>query len=158
MSDVPDGFHDDGSEEELYKILGKSEVGNQHVIAGALFEYQIYRPYCHGGLPVFIIGNHAQRNPAVLGDVLSAMVMGVIEGPVEGVGIALGDTVYAAWDGTDPYLTTDASDSNVVCCWGIIIDDQRPIGYGEAVLVGTHENLWSIRMVGPSCSSIAGDS
>ena len=152
---VPADFYKPGSTEELYKILRHSEVGNQHVIAGEdAAAFQMYRPYCHGNLPIFTKGNHAQRNPAVAGDVVAAMVSGVIEGPVEGDNITLGDTVYAAHDGTDPYLTTDSSDTNVVCCWGIIIDDQRPIHYGEAELVGDYENLYSVRMIMPSCGNL----
>lgn len=152
--DVPADFYEDGSAEELYKILRQSSAWKQHVITPAL-TFQMYRPYCHGSLPIFTIGNHMHRNPGQLGDVVSVMVAGVIEGPVQGDDIALGDVVYAAHDGTDPYLTTDSDDSNVVCCWGIIIDDQRPIAYGEAVLTGTHENLWSIRMLPPSCTYLS---
>jgi len=157
MSDVPSDFYEEGSAEELYKILRQSSVGKQHVIAGAdAAAFQMYRPYCHGNLPIFTIGNHAHRNPAVDGDVVSAIVEGVIEGPVQGENITLGDTVYAAHDGTNPYLTTDISDTSIVCCWGIIIDDQRPIHYGETVLAGDYENLYSIRMIMPSCGSLEG--
>lgn len=156
MSDVPADFYEDGSAEELYKILRQSSAWKQHIIAPE-DGWQHYRPYCHGGLPVFLIGSHEQRNPAEAGDIIAVMVAGVIEGPVQlglHADVNLGDPVYAAHDGTDPYLTLDASDSNVVCCWGIIIDDQRPIHYEEAVLGEGYENLYSIRMIPPACSLI----
>lgn len=158
MTDVPADFYEDGSAEELYKILRQSSAWKQHIIAPE-DGWQHYRPYCHGGLPVFTIGSHEQRNPAETGDTISVMVAGVIEGPVQ-LGsfdtVALGDVVYAAHDGTNPYLTKDGDDSNVVCCWGVIIDDQNPMHFGEAVLAGNYENLYSIRMLPPACSLITG--
>lgn len=148
---------EDGTSEEIYKILRQSSVDKQHMIADETYTYYHYRPYCHGGLPVFIIGSHnVGVNPAVVGDILSVMVGGVIEAPVQGDNIVLGDTVYAAWDGTTPYLTTDETDTDVECCWGIIIDDQRPIHYGEAVLNSPYDILHSVRMIKPACASIEG--
>lgn len=154
MPDVPSDFFDDGAAEELYKILRKSEAWNQHIIASDTYTFQMYRPYCHGGLPIFTIGNHQHRNPAETADIISVMTAGVIEGPVQGDDPSLGDTVYFAHDGTDPYLTVDQNDSDAVCCWGIIIDDQRPIHYGETPLVGDDADLYSIRMIPPTCGDI----
>lgn len=168
MTDVPDDFFEAGESEELYKILRESEVDCQNVIAPEEYTLRVYRPCCHGNLPMFIKGNNAQRDPAVTGDVLSAMTGGVIEGPVQGTVLdALGTTVYVAYADDEWYLTVDEDDTNIVCCFGIIIDDQRPIHYGD-VRTGPppywltpeeeeeYANLYSIRIIGPSCSSIEG--
>ena len=159
---------EDGMTEEIYKIQRQSSVDKQHIIIGETFTYYMYRPYCHGNLPIFTIGNNQQNNPAAVGDTVAVMTGGVIEGPVQ-LGVvaqtALGDTVYMAWDGTTPYLTVDPSDTDIVCCWGIIIDDQRPIYYGTvrpSIPVPIEEEnepyslLQSIKMIQPACGSIEG--
>jgi len=147
----------DGTSEEIYKILRQSSVDKQHMECDATYTYHMYRPYCVDGLPIFTIGNHnVGVNPAVEGDIVSVMVGGVVEAPVQGDTITPGTTVYFAWDGTTPYLTTDESDSDVVCCWGIIIDNQYPIHYGEHVLTGANATLCSVRMVKPACELIEG--
>lgn len=145
----------DGASEEIYKILRQSSVDKQHMECDDTFTYYMYRPYCVDGLPIFTIGNHnVAVNPAVVGDIVSVMVGGVVEAPVQGTNPTPGDTVYFAWDGTTPYLTTDESDSDVVCCWGILIDNQHPIHYGEAVLAGDYAALYNVRMLKPACNII----
>jgi len=149
---------EDGTFEEVYKILRQSSVDKQHIIIGETFTYHMYRPYCHGNLPIFTIGNNQQNNPAAVGDIVAVMTGGVVEAPVDSVEgtVGLGETVYFAWDGTNPYLTTDQNDTSIVCCWGIIIDDQRPIYYGQARadLPEGYTNLYSVKMIQPSCGSI----
>lgn len=152
---------EDGEMEEIYKILRQSSVDKQHMICDDTYTYYMYRPYCVDNLPIFTIGNNSQRNPAQEGDIVAVMIGGVIEGPIEqgqAAAIAPGQTVYVAWDGTNPYLTTDESDTSIVCCWGIVIDDQRPIYYGQgrANLPDGYDDLYSIKMIKPACASIEG--
>lgn len=146
---------EDGTSEEIYKILRQSSVDKQHMEVDDTYTYYMYRPYCVDGLPIFTIGNHnVGVNPAVAGDIMSVMVGGVVEAPVQGDNPQPGDTVYAAWDGTTPYLTTDESDSDVECCWGIVIDNQYPLHYGEAVLIDAYATLCNVRMIKPACNTI----
>ena len=91
---------EDGESEEIYKILRQSSVDKQHMECDDTFTYHMYRPYCVDGLPIFTIGNHnVGVNPAAEGDIVSVMVGGVVEAPVQGDTLTPGTTVYAAWDG-----------------------------------------------------------
>lgn len=152
--------YDDGSFEEIYKILRQSEVGNQHMTIDATYTYFVYRPAYSDNLPRFIVGsNRVGVTQCVVDDIVQTMTEGVIEAPVEGDNITPGDTVYVAYDATRAvpeywYLTTDNTDGNIVSCYGLIVDDQAPIHYGESPLTGTYATLHSVRLVGPACASI----
>jgi hypothetical protein len=150
---------EDGTFEEIYKILRQSVVGNQHMTIDELYTYFVYRPAFSDGLPRFIVGsNSVGVTTCVAGDITQTMTEGVIEAPVEGDDIAEGDTVYVAYDATRAipeywYLTTDAADGNIVGCYGLIVDNQYPIHYGET-LVGDYADLYNVRLVGPACTTI----
>jgi len=158
MVHVPEDFYDSGGSEEIYKILRKSEVGNQHITVpddGRVYPH--YRPICHGNLPMFTIGSATHDNPSPVDDIMSVMTLGVIEGPVQGTAPALGETVYCAYTDLEGwYLTTDETDSDIECCWGIIIDNQAPIHYGETVLTGDYALLYNVRIIPPACGDISG--
>ena len=155
----------DGTFEEVWKILRQSEVDDQHMEIDLAHTFFVYRPAYSDGLPRFIVGSH---NVGVTlcaeGDIVQTMVGGVIEGPVEAGtagAVVPGATVYVAYDATRAmpeywYLTTDATDGNIVGCYGIIVDDQYPIHYGESPLTGSDATLHSIRLVGPACGTIDG--
>lgn len=149
----------DGTFEEVYKILRQSEVGNQHMTVDETYTYNVYRPAYNGGLPRFIVGsNRVGVNLCVAGDIVQTMTEGVIEAPVEGDKPTPGDVVYVAYDATRVipdywYLTTDNTDINIVGCYGILVDNQYPIHYGET-LTGTYADLYNVRLVGPACRTL----
>lgn len=155
-----------GTSEEIYKILRQSSVDKQHMNCDDTYTYHMYRPYCVDGLMVFTIGNNAQRNPAVEDDVVAVMVGGVVEAPVaQGAGgePTPGMPVFCSWNpalagGARAYLTTDPNDNYIQCCWGVIIDDQYPIHYGETPLTGTYATLHSVKILQPTCADIAAES
>ncbi len=159
MTPIPECVYEDGTFEELYKILRQSEVGDQHMEIDDVRTYFVYRPAYSDNLPRFIVGSHrVGTTVCVVDDVVQSMVEGVIEAPVEGDNIAEGDTVYVAYDATRAvpeywYLTTNAADGNIVGCYGLIVDDQYPIHYGET-LVGSDATLHSVRLVGPACATL----
>lgn len=150
---------EDGTFEEVYKILRQSEVGNQHMTIDETYTYFVYRPAFSDGLPRFIVGsNRVGVTTCVAADIVQTMVEGELEAPVEGDNITEGDTVYVAYDATRTipeywYLTTDNTDVNIVGCYGLIVDNQYPIHYGET-LVGDYAALYNVRLVGPACSTL----
>lgn len=160
MPEIPECTYEDGTFEEVWKVLRQSEVGDQHMEIDDAYTYFVYRPAFSDGLPRFIVGsNNVGVTLCVVEDIVQTMVEGVIEGPVEGDNIVAGNVVYVAYDATRAmpeywYLTTDNADGNIVGCYGIIVDDQYPIHYGESPLTGTDAILHSIRLVGPACSTL----